>query len=72
MPLFDGAVECELKQSKLASHFNQMRVEFSNLENWTLLSGPTSQLADDYYLGQWDQLFACKDNEPLPSWDALL
>ena len=72
MPLFDGAAECELKQSELASHTNQMRVEFPNLENWTLSSGPASQLGDDFYLGQWDHLFARKDEEPLPSWDALL
>ena len=42
MPLFDGAAECELKQSELASHTNQMQVEFSNLENWTLSSGTAS------------------------------
>ena len=72
MPLFDGTAECELKPSELASHTNQMRVAFPNLENWTLSSGPASQLGDDYYLGQWDHLFACKDEEPLLSWDALL
>ena len=72
MPFFDGAAECELKQSELASHTNQMRVEFPNLENWTLSSGPASQLGDDFYLGKWDHLFARKDEEPLPSWDALL
>ena len=49
-----------------------MQVEFPNLENWTLSSGPASQLGDNFYLGQWDHLFACKDEEPLPSWDALL
>ena len=72
MPLFYGAAECELKQSKLALHSNQIRVEFPNLKNWTLSSGPASQLGDDYYLGQWDHLFAHKDDEPLPSWNALL
>ena len=49
-----------------------MQVEFPNLENWTLSSGPASQFGDDFYLGQWDHLFARKDEEPLPSWDALL
>ena len=51
MPLFDGTAECELKHSELASHATHMRVEFSNLENWTLPSGPASQLGDDFYLG---------------------
>ena len=72
MPLFDGTAKCELKQSELASHTNQMRMEFPNLENWTLSSGPASQLDDDFYLGQWDHLFSHKDEEPLPSWNALL
>ena len=52
MPLFDGALECELKHSNLASHSTQMRVEFPNLENWMLSSGPASQLGYDFYLGQ--------------------
>ena len=51
MPLFDGAIECELKRFDLASHSTQMQVEFLNLENWMLSSGPSSQLGDDFYLG---------------------
>ena len=33
MPLFDGALECELKHSELARQSTQMHVEFLNLEN---------------------------------------
>ena len=47
-------------------------MEFSNLENWTLSSGPVCQLDDDLYLGQSDHLFARKEDGPLPSWNALL
>ena len=72
MSLFDGALEYELKRSDLASHSTQMWVEFSNLENLTLSSSPANQLGDNFYLDQWDHLFARNEDESLPSWDALL
>ena len=44
MPVFDRALECEMKQPDTASHLNQLWVEFPNLETWSLPSGPPSQL----------------------------
>ena len=61
-----------MKHPDTTSHLNQLRMEFPNLETWLLPSGPPSQLGDDFYLGQWDNLFFRKEDDPLPSWDALL
>ena len=72
MPLLDYSVEADFKKSKTSAHLSKLHVEFPDLEKWTLPRGPASQFGDEYYLGQWDHLFAKPSKEPIPSWDALL
>ena len=72
MPLLDCSVEADFKKPETSTHLSKLRVEFPDLEKWTLPRGPASQFGDEYYLGQWDHLFAKPSDEPIPSWDALL
>ena len=72
MPLLDCSVEADFKKPETSAHLSKLRVEFPDLEKWTLPRGAASQFGDEYYLGQWDHLFAKPSDEPIPSWDALL
>ena len=72
MPLLDCSVEVDFKKPETSTHLSKLRVEFPDLEKWTLPRGPASQFGDEYYLGQWNHLFAKPSDEPIPSWDALL
>ena len=72
MPLLDCSVKADFKKPETSAHLSKLRVEFPDLEKWTLPCGPASQFGDEYYLGQWDHLFAKPSHQPIPSWDALL
>ena len=68
IPIFNCSMEVEFTQGPISLKLIGL---FPNLKKWTLPQQGLSQLGDDYYLGNWENLFHCPDDE-FPTWAALV
>jgi hypothetical protein len=68
IPIFNCSREVEFAPGPISTKLISI---FSNLEKWTLPQEGLSQLGDDYYLGNWNNLFYTPE-DVFPSWAALV
>jgi hypothetical protein len=68
IPIFNCSREVEFAPGPLSPKLISL---FPNLEKWTLPQEGLSQLGDDYYLGNWENLFHTPE-DVFPTWAALV
>ena len=68
IPIFNCSREVEFMPGPVSPKITGL---FPHLEKWTLPQQGLSQLGDDYYLGNWENLFH-SPNDVFPTWAALV
>jgi hypothetical protein len=68
IPIFNCSWEVEFAPGSLSPKLISL---FPNLEKWMLPQEGLSQLGDDYYLGNWKNLFHTPE-DVFPTWAALV